>query len=59
MLRRGGIATFSAFTVEICPLARLDKTGPVEGMLAALALQHRKFCLPQGFSATESMLRPV
>src|SRR5262245_10608248 len=30
----------SALTVEVRPLSGLDEAGPVEGMLAALALQH-------------------
>lgn len=35
----------SAFSVEICPLARFDKARPVEWMPASFAFEHCEFCL--------------
>jgi hypothetical protein len=46
----------SAFALEVRPLARLDKTSPVEGVVAAFALQHGELSLTQSFSATQAVL---
>jgi hypothetical protein len=43
-------------TVKVGPFTGLNETGPVERMLAALALQHSELCLAQCFTPSQSML---
>ena len=45
---------WSAFAVEVGPLAGLDKVGPVERMQLGVLLQHVELHLAQSFTATHS-----
>jgi hypothetical protein len=42
--------------VEAGPVAGLNEAGPIEGMLAALALQHRQLGEAEGFAPAEAPL---
>src|SRR5215471_10534965 len=44
-----------SLAVQVRPIARLNETGPIVGMLAVLTLQHRELRLAQRLAPSESL----
>ncbi|HEY4906455.1 MAG TPA: hypothetical protein VIH74_03330 [Candidatus Acidoferrum sp.] len=47
----------SAFAIKVRPFPRFDKAGPVKGMLATFAFQHRELSLAKSLPSAEAMLQ--